>query len=275
MSSKSLKQRVLITGAAGRLGRVLQAHFADSAGCYEFVLIDRDQVGPGSSIRVDLARFTPDWSDAFAKTDAVIHLAGNPGRQWTPWPQLAVDNIDVTVNVVRAMVRAGVKRLIFASTLQIMDGYRFDHGPIACDAPPRPISAYAETKLVCESLLRAFSDEFGLSVVCLRIGSVPGHGASPAANWTAWRLSKWLDPGDFCQAVELALCMPDVGFVALPIVSDNPGMRWDLSETRRVLGYAPSRAATPPSPTLFVKICSAIGKAHKRIFVRTWRHYLR
>ena len=49
----------------------------------------------------------------------------------------------------------------------------------------------------------------------------------------------WLSNWDWCQAMERAVVAEGVGFAVLNLMSDNPGMRWDIGETRRVIGYAP------------------------------------
>ena len=49
----------------------------------------------------------------------------------------------------------------------------------------------------------------------------------------------WLSNQDYCQVVEKAILAENVSFAVLNAMSDNSGMKWDLSETRRVLGYQP------------------------------------
>ena len=96
----------------------------------------------------------------------------------------------------RAAVEQGVRRVIYASTLMSMEGYRFGRGPIAFDATPRPVSFYAASKLMGEIIARQFAQERALSVICLRFGAVQTNGAPPGRDWTAWRLSKWLSNKD-------------------------------------------------------------------------------
>ena len=62
------------------------------------------------------------------------------------------------------------RRLVFASSLLTMDGYRNATGIIRPDMPPRPTSFYAVTKLVGERLCLDATRRGKLDVVCLRLG---------------------------------------------------------------------------------------------------------
>ena len=54
-----------------------------------------------------------------------------------------------------------------------------------------------------------------------------------------WGQEMWLSDRDLCQAMERAVLAEDVRHHVLNLMSDNPGMRWDIDETRRAIGYAP------------------------------------
>jgi hypothetical protein len=59
----------------------------------------------------------------------------------------------------------------------------------------------------------------------------------------------WLSDRDFLNGTRCAINAKDVSFAALNLMSDNPGMRWDIDETRSVIGYSPqdgSRARITP-----------------------------
>lgn len=49
----------------------------------------------------------------------------------------------------------------------------------------------------------------------------------------------WLSDRDLCHGVERAALAEHVQFAVLNLMSDNPGMRWDLEPTRKIIGYAP------------------------------------
>ena len=82
----------------------------------------------------------------------------------------------------------------------------------------------------------------GISFIALRIrwcrrepGNVPG----PDMAYGVWGQQMWLSDRDMCHAMERAVAAANVPFAVLNLMSDNPGMRWDIDETRRVIGYHP------------------------------------
>lgn len=271
VSSLDLKRRIVLTGAAGSVGAILRTHFSSSPH-YDPVLTDREDHGEAGVYPADLSRCEPGWVEQFAGADTVIHLAAD-SQPCAPWQSVAENNIEVTFNVFQAAVQQKVRRVIFASSLKAMDGYRFSHGPITANAPPRPTSFYATSKLFGERLGRFYSEEFGLSVICLRIGYVKAGQLPGDRNGNTWQHSKWLSTEDLCQAVEKAIAVEDVSFAVLPLVSDNAAMRWDLSETCRVLGYEPTKFSELPSPTMLYRIRSMLGMLHKRFLDPAWRYY--
>ena len=109
-----MARTILITGAAGSIGKKLRAHF-EAKGGYDLRLLDRHDGGDAAVRVADLALWDDGWVDQFKGVDAVIHLAGNP-RPEAPWASIQRDNIDLVLNVYEAAVRQGAKRLIFASS---------------------------------------------------------------------------------------------------------------------------------------------------------------
>jgi hypothetical protein len=55
----------------------------------------------------------------------------------------------------------------------------------------------------------------------------------------------WLSDRDLCHAMERAVLIEGIGFAVLNLMSDNPGMRWDIETTMRTIGYAPRDGTTP------------------------------
>ena len=64
-------------------------------------------------------------------------------------------------------------------------------------------------------------------------------------GWGTWGQAMWLSNRDLCQAMERAVLADGVGFAVLNLMSDNPGMRWDIETTKRAIGYAPRDGAAP------------------------------
>jgi nucleoside-diphosphate-sugar epimerase len=232
-----VSRRILLTGASGNIGRKLSSGLRER---YEALLLDRNaDVGAGIE-HADFTRFRKDWVRHFTSVDVVLHLAANPHTD-ANWSELIPDNIDSVLNVCTACVRGGVRRLLFASSCQTMEGYR-DQGAdlITVDLEPRPVNSYGVSKMVGERICRHYADRHRLSVVCLRIGWVPTGGdqvALTASN--AWLKRKWLSEKDLVQVFSRSIEAEGVDFGIFYAVSGNARMRWDLDPARRVLGYQP------------------------------------
>jgi NAD+ dependent glucose-6-phosphate dehydrogenase len=249
---------VLITGAAGNLGGKLRRHLQDH---HDLRLLDAEPQGDPAIVSADLAQWDLHWAALFEGAAAVVHLAADPTAQQT-WPNLLGPNVDATIHVYQAAVRAGVKRLVYASSNHVMGGYQDDPVPsrLTTDLPPRPgaryvvngeqrdSTPYASAKLFGERLGKCCADAHGLSVIAVRIGWVrPAENRAediPADRGDWFRLM-WLSNRDYCQLMEKCLAAdPALHFAVVNGMSANTGMRWDIDHTRLLLGYEPQDDVT-------------------------------
>ena len=238
-----MARTILITGAAGNIGTKITRHFRETTD-HELRLLDRS--GGGDILAADFGDWNEDWARHFIGVDTVIHLAGNPSGR-TSWASAKRDNIAGTQHVLRAAREAGVRRVIFASTNQVMLGYRFAAGPVTTDMPPAPLSPYGISKFACEEIGRAFHEETGIDFLALRIGYFQRGENLPGAHMAIgeWGQSMWLSNRDMNQAMDKAIAAAPFGFAIVNLESNNAGMRWDLEHTQKVIGYVPLDSATP------------------------------
>ena len=242
-------KRVLITGASGLVGSVLRESLADR---YEFSGVDLRPIDGFDSLTAnmtDLDAIQP----AFEGKDVVIDLAANPS-QFSPWDVVYENNIPSTYNALEAARRAGVKRLIFASSNHATGMYENDHpysaivsgnyeeiDPLSIpyvttDMPIRPDGSYGIAKAFGEATGRYFSDEYGLSVICLRIGTL--NKESRPLN--VRQFATLLTHRDLCHLVERCIEAPDdVKFAIFYGVSDNKWRFWDINNSQETIGYNP------------------------------------
>lgn len=238
-----MTRTILITGAAGNIGRKITAQLRGNPD-NSLRLLDR--IAAEGIEPADFGIWDDAWARHFAGVDTVIHLAGNPSGA-ANWASARRDNIGGTQHVLRAAREAEVRRVIFASTNQVMLGYRFKAGPVTTDMPPAPLSPYGISKYFGEEMGRALHEETGIEFLALRIGyfqrdeNPPG----PQMNVGAWGQSMWLSNRDMNQAIEKAISAPPFGFAVVNLMSRNAGMRWDIEHTREIIGYVPLDAATP------------------------------
>jgi uronate dehydrogenase len=236
MADAARTPSVLITGAAGRLGRLLVRRLKAS---FSLSLLDRR----APAFRTDLPRHQIDLAEAqdltacLREVDAVIHLAGIPtGR--ASWEELIKSNAVATQNLLREARRHGCRRVFLASSVQVMDGYP-PGTDITPDLPAWPVNHYGASKACAEAVAARFGHRGGMSVVCLRLGWV-----LPNFDWriTPWSpyLDRVLTEADFVRAILAALRRePTSGFEIHHVLSDNRRKRLNIDSARSVLGYSP------------------------------------
>jgi nucleoside-diphosphate-sugar epimerase len=226
------KKRVLITGAAGRIGSSMAEQLKDRYGlrlaCYPTA---PEQPVVADVLVADISVYD-EIAPAMQGIDAVIHLAGEPSTR-ASWEVVRERNIEATYNVLESARQAGVKRVIFASTNHVMGMYDRDRQwPIYPSQPVRPDSLYGVSKAFGEALGRHYYDQYGLSVICFRIGWFLTEPRDEIGRWM------WLSPRDCAQLMWRAI-ESDVGFGIFYAISGNGGRHWDISETIERLGYRP------------------------------------
>ncbi len=237
---------VLITGAAGNLGRKLVAAWTNQ---YDLILVDRT-VHPDlpNLIVADLTRYDATWVDLLEEVDTVIHLAANPD-EFADWRGLVEPNLDAACNLFLATADAGVERLVFASSNHVMGGYReTEVAPIQTNLTPWPINAYGTTKLMGERLAEALTRTSQTTAVALRLGWILPGANRPENLPDDWARSLWLSNRDLVSLFECAVEaeLEDAPFLVVNGLSRNTGSRWDITKTTETLGFDPVDDAFAP-----------------------------
>jgi uronate dehydrogenase len=235
MNDREQYPNILITGAAGYLGGVLRRALRGT----EFRVRLSDKQAPPYPLEADEDFVPADLADfervqaATQNIDAIVHLGGFSVEG--PWDAILGANIVGTYNVFEAAKRAGVKRVVFASTHHVVGFYRRERR-IGVDAAPRPDSRYAASKVFGEALGRLYADKHGLSVICQRIGVArpkPPHRRA---------LSAWLSEEDFVALTLRCLRARDIHFEIVYGVSANRASFWD-NRSAQEIGYSPTSSA--------------------------------
>jgi NAD+ dependent glucose-6-phosphate dehydrogenase len=255
--------RVLITGAAGRIGNQVVEELSDS---HDLCLIDLRPVRHRNSIVADLSRppstnpwvtwfksKSARWSDAFKGAEVVVHLAADidPGSLWE---SILPNNIQGTWNVIQTAAEYRVRRVVFASSnwavkaleQKLAPGcYRPDGPKMDSTTAPSPLTAYGLSKAFGELAGRMFVDQGSLeSFVAVRIGNYqpkPSNDEVVRARWIGVQDIRAV----FRRCVEADL----KGFHVVYAVSAQRTAPYDLSQTVQTLSWFPRQSAESPEST--------------------------
>jgi len=221
---------VMITGAAGLVGAALREHLRAH---YRLVLLDRVAITPltdgETAVQCDIRDATALLA-AMQDVDAVVHLAGEPTE--TGWDAIREANIEGCYQTVEAARQAGVRRFVFASSNHAI-GYHPRTETLDPDCTTRPDTRYGLSKVFGEALLSLYADKFGLTSVCLRIGTL----LTPDAPRELRHLSTWVSHRDLAQLVRCSI-EADIQYEIAWGVSANTRTWWRDRSAER-LGYHP------------------------------------
>ena len=239
--------RLLLTGAAGGLGRELRPRL--KAICRVLRLSDVAELGvaaDGEEVMPAALQDAAAMLTLLQGVDAVVHLGGVSVEG--PFEPILQANIVGVYNLYEAARQHSVKRIVFASSNHVTGFYRQDE-VIAPSDPMRPDGYYGLSKAYGENLSRFYFDRYGIETVCLRIGS-----SFPAPK-DRRMLATWLSYDDLERLVLASLTAPVVGHSVIYGLSDNTTRWWDNTSAAHI-GYRPQdsseqfRATTDALPPL-------------------------
>ncbi|AKF53080.1 NAD(P)-dependent oxidoreductase [Pseudomonas syringae] len=212
--------RLLLTGAAGGLGKVLR----ETLRPYTKVLRLSDIAEMAPAVDGSEEVQVCDLADKNAVhqlvegVDAIVHFGGVSVER--PFEEILGANICGVFHIYEAARRHGVKRVIFASSNHVIGFYKQTE-TIDAHSPRRPDSYYGLSKSYGEDMASFYFDRYGIETVSIRIGS------SFAEPQNRRMMSTWLSFADLTQLIERSLYTPDVGHTVVYGVSDNKTVWWD------------------------------------------------
>lgn len=169
--------KLLITGATGFVGRKLCQTLAQRGIDYAAVVrpgqeMDHAQIIAGISSSTD-------WQAALDGVDVIVHLAARVhvmnDSEADPLAAFRAINVDATLNLARQAAAAGVKRLVFVSSIKV-NGEETHGIPYTAEDIPAPQDPYGVSKHEAEQGLHAIAAQTGLEVVIVRPPLVYGPG---------------------------------------------------------------------------------------------------
>lgn len=215
--------RVILTGGAGNIGRVVAARLRPTA---EVTVVDR--LAPADTAGCYQVLDLTSWETVNALAgdwDAIVHLAAIPNPFLGAWEEVLRVNMLGTFNVLRFAAERGIPRVIFGSSESASgwgihrNWYRPDYLPIDERHRSLPSEVYSYTKAFGDELCQGFSREHGLDTICLRytwvlydphIGpfrDMLRAGGERAARGATYA---WIHVDDVASAIAASLALPVV-----------------------------------------------------------------
>ena len=222
--------RLLLTGAAGGLGRELRPRL--KAYCDVLRVSDLAPLSPAAAGEEVVPAALQDKAavhELLRGVGAVVHLGGVSVEG--PFEPILQANIVGVHNLYEAARIHGVRRIVFASSNHVTGFYRQDE-VIDAKAPMRPDGHYGLSKAFGENLAQFYFDRYGLETVSLRIGS-----SFPEPK-DRRMLATWMSYDDLERLVVASLTAPVVGHSVIYGMSDNATTWWDNTSAKHI-GYRP------------------------------------
>lgn len=219
--------RIAVTGGSGKLGRSVVRRLTQDG--HEVLNMDRAGTRGRGYVNVDLRNYGQvldvilGLDDQHDGLDAIVHLAAIPAPGLAPDAAIFENNMVSTYNVFQAARRAGIKKVVYASSETVL-GLPFDieppYIPVDEEYAARPESTYSLVKHLEEQMaiqLTRWDPE--LSITALRFSNVmdpEDYDAFPSfnsdANLRKWNLWGYIDARDGAHAVQRALEVAAPGF---------------------------------------------------------------
>ena len=261
-------KKVLITGVYGLIGNVVYRELMHKSGAFDVYGLARRRASSDRIPEDETALLPEDhfylanlndfdaMSDAVKGMDVVVHMAADPSGS-RGFDSILQSNLIGAYNVFEACRLQNVKRVIFASSIQVSFGYwdtepyktlkeaRFNEveepiPQVTLEMVTRPLNIYASSKVWGEGLAHTYAHRFNISCICLRIGWVVAEDRPPVPR----AITEWCSQRDIAQLVRLCVDAPDtLRFDVFYGLSNNRYGWVDIEHARDVLGFAPLDSA--------------------------------
>lgn len=246
MAKKGVRPLVLLTGAGGNIGSGFREAYLRSyskqyrlrLGVHNPMKLRDDRFDDVATLAIEDMRSV---ARACRGVDVIVHLAASPDWQGDFRAELHEPNIIGAYNVFEAAHKAGVRRIVYASSVHAIMGYPVDYQAHAGD-PPRADTMYGVTKVFGEALCSSYAYEHSMSCIAIRIGAYVADADRQMVveSDNPQLLDIVISERDMTQLIHRCVVAPDsVRYAIVNGLSDNGFKRMDLESTRALLGYEP------------------------------------
>ena len=222
--------RLLITGAAGGLGRMARRRLGFLARTLRLTDIGpMEPAGPNEEVITCDLGDRKAMRDIVEGCDGIVHFGGiSTEKAFDP---ILNANIAGVYNLYEAARAAGMPRIVFASSNHAIGYYRQEEY-LTPDMPTRPDGLYGVSKCFGEAMASMYHDKFGQETAIVRIGS-----CFPEPK-DYRMLATWISEDDFVSLIERVFTVPRLGCPIIWGASANDRSWWDNSSIA-YLGWRP------------------------------------
>jgi NAD+ dependent glucose-6-phosphate dehydrogenase len=246
--------KVMITGIVGTIGTIVADYIEKD---HEVHGVDVRESDRPNTTQIDLADSADELAKTFEGVDVVLHFAADRRHEpWISWNELMRPNIIATANVYTAAHKAGVRRVVFASSMHAVGGYELiepyasiingnyegiDRNKVelvkGLGQDAKPDSEYSASKVFGESLGKYFSEFEEMEGLVVRVGTVHPNNkpGTDSRSWVSY-FSRNDIPGYFRACIE----KKDVSYDILYGSSNNDWKVYDTPYAFNYLDFQPS-----------------------------------
>lgn len=226
------RKKVLVTGAAGKIGSCLAAGLS-KMDKYEMIATDLSGDVAKGIQRLDVTNFDQ-LMELTKGVDTILHIGWAKDEDDFLGKVLPI-NVTGAYYLYEAARRNGVRRVIFSSSNHATGFYKVGE-KVDVNDPYRPDSFYGLSKCYIELLGRLYSDKHGISSINIRIGNFPGDN-KPHSERSA---HIWISERDMVQLVDRCIEAPEIHkFLSLYGTSANTDNYYDIRYLKQLIGYEP------------------------------------
>ena len=172
------RTKVLVTGAAGQLGMAICRLLMKSN--IPFLAVDKNS-GNNNDYPIKTVDLLDQkkCNELFEEVNSLIHLANHSNWFQGTFEKVYGENLLMNMNTFQAAANSGCKRIVFSSSIQVLNGQKPSHNrleqeillpyiPMDSEMPSIPKNSYSLSKLASENLLKYFSERFDMTCISLR-----------------------------------------------------------------------------------------------------------
>lgn len=238
-----VKQKVLLLGANGRVGRGFIEEYLknkDYQRRYDLILGIRNK-----KVRIEnfkTRNFSLDKLESLKKAmkgiSVVVNLAANADAN-ADFKDLLKPNLIGAHNVFEAAVKSKCKRVVFASSIHAVAGYGHGH-KVKNTEIDKPTDVYGATKAFGEALCYTFSSKYNLSCLAIRIGAYTSDDKMRTVCYSRKDYGYIISQRDMGQLIHKCIIAPKkITYGILSGISNDKDKHMDLAFTRKLVGYKP------------------------------------